>query len=63
MEYSKAQWRYLSHQFLQHKLLERDARHGSLRVTQKGWGVLNSTDKFWGFSVESVDILTFRSVR
>ena len=58
MEYSKTQWRYLSHQFLQHKLLERDARHGSLRVTQKGWGVLNSKDKFWGFSVESVDILT-----
>ena len=41
MEYSKRQWRYLSHQFLQHKLLARDARHGSLRVTQKGWGVLN----------------------
>ena len=58
MEYSKTQWRYLSHQFLQHKLLERDARHGSLRVTQKGWGVLNSKDKFLGFSVESVDILT-----
>ncbi|MCY3549295.1 MAG: DNA helicase RecQ [Candidatus Poribacteria bacterium] len=58
MEYSRTQWRYLSHQFLQHKLLERDARHGSLRVTQKGWGVLNSKDKFWGFSVESVDILT-----
>ena len=58
MEYNKTQWRYLSHQFLQHKLLERDARHGSLRVTQKGWGVLNRKDKFWGFSVESVDILT-----
>ena len=58
IEYSKTQWRYLSHQFLQHKLLERDARHGSLRVTQKGWGVLNSKDKFLGFSVESVDILT-----
>ena len=58
IEYSRTQWRYLSHQFLQHKLLERDARHGSLRVTQKGWGVLNSKDKFWGFSVESVDILT-----
>ena len=54
MEYSKTQWRYLSHQFLQHKLLERDARHGSLRVTQKGWAVLNKNDKFWGFSVESV---------
>ena len=50
MEYSKRQWRYLSHQFLQHKLLARDARHGSLRVTQKGWGVLNGGDQFWGVS-------------
>ena len=58
IEYSKTQWRYLSYQFLQHKLLERDARHGSLGVTQKGWGVLNRKDKFLGFSVESVDILT-----
>ena len=58
IEYSKTQWRYLSHQFLQHKLLERDARHGSLRVTQKGRGVLSSKDTFWGFSVESVDIST-----
>ena len=54
MDYSKRQWRYLSHQFLQHKLLERDARHGSLRVTQKGWGVLNGGDQLWGVSVESV---------
>lgn len=52
-EYSKTQWRYLSHQFLQHKLLKRDARHGSLRVTQKGWGVLNGGDQFLGISVES----------
>jgi len=53
MEYSKRQWRYLSHQFLQHKLLKRDARHGSLRVTQKGWGVLNGGNQFLGISVES----------
>ena len=58
MEYSKTQWRYLSHQFLQQELLARDAQHGSLRVTQKGWGVLNRNDKFWGFSVESVHHLT-----
>ena len=55
MEYNKMQWRYLSHQFLQHKLLSRDAQHGSLRVTQKGWGVLKRNDQFLGFSVESVD--------
>lgn len=55
MEYNKTQWRYLSHQFLQHKLLERDAQHGSLRVTQKGWGVLNRGDQFQGLPVESVE--------
>ena len=54
MEYNKIQWRYLSHQFLQYKLLERDARHGSLRVTQKGRGLLNRGDLFQGFSVASV---------
>ena len=54
MEYSKTQWRYLSHQFLQHKLLERDTRHGSLRATEKGWGVLNRGEKFWGLPVESI---------
>ena len=53
-DYSKTQWRYLSLQFLQHKLLERDAQHGSLRVTQKGWGVLNRGDQFWGLPVASV---------
>ena len=58
MEYSKTQWRYLSHQFLQHQLLTRDARHGSLRVTEKGWGVLNRGDLFRGFSVESVGSVT-----
>ena len=58
IEYNKTQWRYLSHQFLQHKLLERDTRHGSLRVTPKGWKVINSKYKFWGFSVESIDIFT-----
>ena len=58
MEYSKKQWRYLSHQFLQHKLLERDARHGSLRVTQKGWSVLNGGDQFWGDSVEFIHSVT-----
>ena len=52
-DYSKTQWRYLSLQFLQHKLLARDARHGSLRVTEKGWGVLNGDDPFLGLPVAS----------
>ena len=58
MEYSKTQWRYLAHQFLQQELLKRDIQHGSLRVTQKGWGVLNGGDQFSGVSVESVHHVT-----
>lgn len=54
-DYSRAEWRHLSLQFLQHKLLERDTRHGSLRVTEKGWRVLKGGDSFWGFSVVSVN--------
>ncbi len=54
-DHSKAQWRHLSVQFLQYKLLERDNQHGSLRVTQKGWGVLNRGDQFWGFPVKSAN--------
>ena len=51
-DYNKAEWRHLSLQFLQHKLLERDAQHGSLRVTENGWGVLNRGDQFWGLPVD-----------
>lgn len=58
MEYSKTQWRYLAHQFLQQELLKRDTQHGSLRVTQKGWDVLNGGDQFSGVSVESVPHVT-----
>ena len=38
--------------------LSRDARHSSLRVTQKGWGVLNRGDQFWGFPVKSINRVT-----
>ena len=58
MEYNKTQWRYLSFQFLQHELLKRNAQHGSLRVTQKGWGVLNRGNQFTGFPIESIDRVT-----
>ena len=57
-DYNKAEWRHLSLQFLQHKLLERDAQHGSLRVTENGWGVLNRGDRFWGLPVDLVDRTT-----
>ena len=45
-DHSKTQWRHLSFQFLQHKLLERDARHGSLSVTQKGGKYLTAAKSF-----------------
>ena len=57
-DYNKAEWRHLSLQFLQHKLLKRDAQHGSLRVTENGWGVLNRGDQFWGLPVDLVDRTT-----
>ena len=57
-DYNKAEWRHLSLQFLQHKLLERDAQHGSLRVTENGWGVLNRGNQFWGLPVDLVDRTT-----
>ncbi|MDE0087337.1 MAG: DNA helicase RecQ [Candidatus Poribacteria bacterium] len=53
-DYSKSQWRYLSYQFIQNNLLTRDAEHGSLRMTQRGWGVLRG-EQFLGYSVDSVD--------
>lgn len=53
-EYSKPQWRYLSYQFIQNHLLTRDAEHGSLHLTQKGWEVLRG-ERFLGYSVDSLD--------
>ena len=54
-EYSKVQWKNLAQQFLQHKLLKRDAQHGNLHLTPKGREVLKGSRKFWGFPVESID--------
>lgn len=54
-DYSKAQWRYLSYQFVQHELLTRDSQHGSLSLTNTGWSVLRNEVQFLGFSVEAVD--------
>ena len=50
-EHSKEQWKHLSLQFIQHELLNRDSQHGSLRLTQRGWAVLKSEERFWGFLV------------
>ena len=57
-EYNKEQWRYLVHQFLRDQLLERDPRYGSLRLTEKGWAVLKSREKYWGFPVNIVNTIT-----
>lgn len=53
-DYSKAQWRYMSFQFIQHDLVARDPQHGSLSVTQKGWRILKRGDQFFGLSVDSI---------
>ena len=50
-EYSKEQWKRLALQFLQQVLLNRNPQHGSLRLTQRGWAVLKSEERFWGFPV------------
>ena len=57
-EYSKVQWKNLVQQFLQHKLLKRDAQHGSLHLTPEGRGVLNGAKTFWGLPVKSVSSAT-----
>ena len=54
-DHSKTQWRYLSYQFIQHELLTRDTQHGSLSLTNAGWGVLRNGVQFLGFSVDAVD--------
>ncbi len=40
LEYSKAQWFFLSRQFQQQDLLEQDPEFGSLKLTPKAWDVM-----------------------
>lgn len=47
-EYSKAQWQEMAHQFIQSGLLAQDAQYGSLTVTDAGWAVMRSQQKFMG---------------
>ncbi len=54
-EYDKGQWRYLTHQFLQQGLLHRDIQHGTLKITDKGNGVLRRDEQFWGLPVPTRD--------
>ena len=57
-DYSKAQWRYMSYQFIQHDLVARYPQHGSLGVTQKGWGILKGGEQFYSLSIDSVNHTT-----
>ncbi len=44
-ELSKDQWMYLSRQFIQQQLLKKDLQYGSLKLTEKGWQVLQGKIK------------------
>ena len=54
-EYSKAQWKRLALQFVQHRLVNRDSQHGGLRLMRRGWAVLKSEERFQGLSVTSAN--------
>jgi ATP-dependent DNA helicase RecQ len=47
-EFSKTDWQTMAQQFIQGGLLVQDMEYGSLQVTEKGWRVLRSEEKFHG---------------
>ena len=47
-DYSKKQWFHLSRQFIQKGLLVQDMEFGSLKLTDKAWGVLKGEEKVSG---------------
>jgi len=47
-DYSKKQWFHLSRQFIQKGLLVQDMEFGSLKLTDKAWGVLKGEEKVFG---------------
>ena len=47
-EYSKQQWQQLMRQFLSQDLLYKEVDYGSLKITEKGGGVLFKGEKFFG---------------
>jgi ATP-dependent DNA helicase RecQ len=46
--YSAKQWRHLSRQFIQKRLLSYEYEHGTLKLTPKGWEVLRGKDTVLG---------------
>ena len=54
MEYSKDQWSHLARQFVRMDLLDKDAKYGSLKLTQKAWQVLKNGAKVEAYLKEKV---------
>ena len=60
-EYSVEQWKLLAQQLIQQKLLARDMKHGSVKLTEKGRAVLKG-EKVWGTRVETGEKSSGRAV-
>jgi ATP-dependent DNA helicase RecQ len=48
LELSRKQWKDLSHQLIQKKLMVMDREHGSLRITDKAWKVFRGEENVLG---------------
>jgi ATP-dependent DNA helicase RecQ len=48
LELSRKQWKDLSHQLIQQKLMVLDQEHGSLRITDKAWKVFRGEENVLG---------------
>ena len=53
-EFSKAGWQVFSFQLLRRRLIKRDLRHGSLKMTDAGWEVLRGNEPFMCAAVSPV---------
>jgi ATP-dependent DNA helicase RecQ len=51
-EFNKKQWHVLSHQFIQKKLVTRDAEHGSIKLTPNAYKVLRENERVFGLLQE-----------
>ena len=56
-EYSKKQWQQLSRQFLHKGLMAQDMEFGSLKVTDRGWGVLSGNATVTGHLEQEIEIV------
>ena len=60
-EYSVEQWKLLAQQLIQQKVLARDMKHGSVKLTEKGRAALKG-EKVWGTPVETGEKSSGRAV-